>query len=315
MKALDKKLLGRAKVVRSVLKMFLRDNERNDLDGLLKRQRRPAKDRPMMDDILLPDDVMRLIGAAEFLRDRAFISLLASTGGRVGEILHLKFKDVQPIKGDGFQVVFRKPKVKGQGRYSPPIAGAYAKHLEAWVKAAPARGNLESWLFPSGRDAEKPVSEGTTLALLQGLKAKAGIAKAVNHHWFRHSRISWAFINREGDLGRICQWFWGKPVTPMANLYSHFSGLETELGAPTYVELPSVPAMPTDAVDLRAEMKAMREEVRQEVLAEIQRAKEEREAEFEAKLAQTMIDAGYGDILKEKGIKEGIKAVFAKVGP
>ena len=32
------------------------------------------------------------------------------------------------------------------------------------------------------------------------------------------------------------------------------------------------------------------------------KAKDAREAEFEAKLAQTMIDAGYGDILKEKGI-------------
>jgi hypothetical protein len=85
----------------------------------------------------------------------------------------------------------------------------------------------------------------TLYGLLRGLAKRAGIGKRSNPHWFRHSRISIAFVNREADLATISVWFWGMPVTPMANRYSHFAGLDSRIAPAAAVDdLKPVPALP-----------------------------------------------------------------------
>jgi hypothetical protein len=101
------------------------------------------------------------------------------------------------------------------------------------------------------------------------LAKRAGITKRRNPHWFRHSRISTAFVNKESDLATISIWFWGIPVTPMANLYSHFQGLDAKIGPPNDVEMKPVPALPippmvathAQLVTLQAELERMQAEL------------------------------------------------------
>jgi len=246
LETLDERLLKRAKVLRTVVKMFLRANGRRDVDDVFPRQRRPAKRNLGVDDILMPSDVMALISQATSLRDRALLAVLASTGGRVNEILGLRIRDVKQSNG-GYQVWFGVTKVKSQERYSPKIEGAFKSHLDSWLAAHPLRHDKESWLFPSTVSIGQPVTDGTVNILLHSLARKAGIEKATNAHAFRHARISWAVINGEDPLKASIA-FWGKPVSSMWNRYAHVSGLEMAIESPKDIELPDVPALPVPPI-------------------------------------------------------------------
>ena len=125
----------------------------------------------------------------------------------------------------------------------------------------------------------------------------------------------------ESDLATICTWFWGIPVTPMANLYSHFQGLDAKIEpAKEYApkSLPALPIPPMIATQaqlgpLTATVEAMRDEL--EAFRREAREKAEHDALVRENLIKTIIDAGYGEVLKEKGVEDGIKAVLKKVGP
>jgi integrase len=240
-RALDKQLVSKAKVYRTVLKMFLRDNERIDLDAVLRRQHRPKKRKLALEEILFPEDVVRLIAAARSLRDRGFLATLYATGGRIGEVLNLRREDVRKSNG-GYQVWFGRTKSAGQERYSPPITGIWKEHLDRWLTAH--KGGPKAFLFMSTSADDKALDTRTIKDFLNRLAKRAGITKKHNPHWFRHSRISMAFVNRESDLGILCTYFWGIPVTPMANLYSHFQGLDTKIEPAKDIEMKPVPALP-----------------------------------------------------------------------
>jgi len=243
--ALDEKLLGRAKVLRTVLKMFLRANGRYDLDAVLERQSRPQK-QISEDEVLTPNDVMKLIAVCTSKRDRALVAVMASTGGRVNEILGLRLKRIAKVRGDGWQAEFVNTKTR-KNRYSPRIEGTYKDLLEAWITVHPSRGDPEAWVFPSTRDLGEPLNDGTVNVLLEGLRRKAGVEKRANAHALRHARVTWGMMNHE-NAAALSQAIWGRPVSAMLNRYSHFSGKESEPVGAERVELPDVPALPVPPV-------------------------------------------------------------------
>jgi len=55
---------------------------------------RVKKNRTFLPDELLSEKVLRIVKAADNLRDRVFIILLWESGGRIGEIGDMKIKDV-----------------------------------------------------------------------------------------------------------------------------------------------------------------------------------------------------------------------------
>lgn len=252
MRALDLKLIERAKSTRTILKMYLRDNERLDLDSVLRRQRRPKTRKESIDEILTPDDIMKLVAAAKSVRDRALIATLYASGARECEIIGgrdgdgkvrsgLRVEDVKRV-GDAFQLWFGRVKSAGQERYSPPIAGEFKRLLKEYIEKHP--GGRGAFLFPSTASNDRPIDRRTLCGCINGLVRRAGLVKRHNPHWFRHSRISVAFANREADIATICTWFWGIPVTPMANRYSHYAGLNLKIGEAMPVDLAPVPLMP-----------------------------------------------------------------------
>lgn len=318
MRGLDQQLVTKAKVYRTILKMFLRDNERLDLDAVLRRQHRPRKRKASLEEILFPEDIAQLIDAARSLRDCAFLATLYASGGRIGEILNLRVEDVRKSNG-GFQLWLGRTKSAGQERYSPPIAGVWKAHLDRWLTAY--KGGPKAFLFPSTVADGKALDTRTIKDFMNRLAKRAGVTKRRNPHWFRHSRISMAFVNKESDLATICTWFWGLPVTPMANLYSHFQGLDAKIEPAKEYAPKSLPALPIPPMiatqaqigSLTAAMEGMREEL--EKFRSEAREKAEHDRQVQANLVKTLIEAGYGEVLKEKGIEEGIKAVLKQVGP
>jgi integrase len=241
------KLRTLGKVYRTVLRMFYLGNERDDLLRVLRPIRGQKKRRPAFEEILMPRDAQAVIAQTGNLRDQALLSTLYSSGCRISEVLTLRLKHIVRSNG-GYQLFLGKVKSRGQERYSPKIEGVWKEYLEAWLNMHPHRDDPEAWVFPSTNEDGTHLSDSTVNTLLHGLGKKAGIAKPMNAHWWRHSRISIAFAGREADLGTICIWFWGVPVTPMANLYSHFQGLDASIETPRPVELRAVPAFPVPLI-------------------------------------------------------------------
>lgn len=314
---LDEKLLARAKCYRTVLQMFFRGNRRPDLLEALPRQRRVKKRRLGLDEILMPEDVMKLIENASSLRDRAIIAVLAATAGRIDETMWLRLRDIK-VSNCGYQLWFGHVKVKSQERFSLKIEGAYKAHLDAWLEAHPHRDDLDAFVFPSTAKADTRVDDGTVRDMLRALAKKAEIGKAANPHAFRHARVTWGVISNE-NTAKLCVGVWGKPFSQMLNLYSHFAGLDTQIGEPEVRTLPMVPALPVPLIqrtasqvnDLTAEMERMRQEL--EAFRREAREKEEREAQHKAEIERNIIAMGpeWAKILKEKGVQ----AVFDLIGP
>jgi integrase len=248
LKELDKtRLRTIAKCYRVGLRMFYTGNERDDLKKALRPLRNQKQAKFAFEEIIFPTEAQAIIAQAGNLRDRALIATLYASGCRIDEILTLRMKHIVQSNG-GYQLFLGKVKSRGQERYSPKIEGVWKQHLEEWLAAHPQRGEPEAWVFSSTNEDGTHVSDSTINSLLHGLAKKAGVSKRGNAHWYRHSRISLAFARKEGDLGTICIWFWGVPVTPMANRYSHFQGLETSIEGPKPIELPPVPALPVPLI-------------------------------------------------------------------
>ena len=280
---LDLKLLKRARVYRNVLRMFFRANKKYDLIETMPRQRR-TKRKTGLEDVLMPEDVMKLMETAGSHRDRAFIAVMAATGGRISEVLAVRLKDIKKSNGSGYQIWFGETKVKSQERHSPKIEGAFKAKMDEWLAIHPSNGNPEAFLFPSTAHEDLAVSDGTMRTLLEGLEEKSGIKKPANPHAFRHARVTWGIINKE-DTATLCVGIWGKPVSSMLNTYSAFSGLDMKIGEPADREMPAVPALPVPPVlstqkqvaDLTAKLEKFEREARE---------KEEREAKLRVERAR-----------------------------
>lgn len=231
---LDLRLLERAPVLRTVVKMYYRAHRRLDLLEAFPRQRRPKKPRASLDDVLTPQDVVALIEAADTKRDRALIAVL-TTGARINEVLSIRMADIKAINGSAFQIWIVRPKVGGAQRYTPKIEGAFKAALDQFfaVRGAQSKDDL---LFHD-------LKANGAGKMLKRVARKAGITKATNPHWFRHSRATWGVVNKENPTTLSSQ-IWGIPNSPELNKYSHYTGLETTIGAPTEIELPEVPAFP-----------------------------------------------------------------------
>lgn len=259
---LDLKLLGKSKTLRTVLKMFFRGNKRLDLVEALPRQRRDPERRRGLDETLMPGDIAAMIEHAGSTRDCAIIAVLASTGGRINEVLSLRRKDMIQQKGDGVQMWFGDPKSKGQGRYSEPVEGMWKTALDDWLAASPA--DLEAWLFPSTAGDRAHVADQTVADMLRSVAKKAGVTKRVSPHMLRHARISWGVLNKE-DLATLCTRIWGVAFSAQINRYSHYRGLEgVTADAPAHLTMPAVPALPVPPVlSTQKKVGELTDEVRQ----------------------------------------------------
>ncbi|MFB6076887.1 MAG: tyrosine-type recombinase/integrase, partial [Candidatus Nanohaloarchaea archaeon] len=147
-----------------------------------------------------PKEVRELVKAADRLRDKAFIMTLWSTGGRIGEILGLKWKDVK-FRNDIATVVFRDTKTGGN-REVPVVSGyLYLRDL----KEADARGDEpEAFLFRSLQD-DTQLSHNGACNIIQRARKYTGIPERVktNPHAFRKGRAT--FLASQGmNQAELC---------------------------------------------------------------------------------------------------------------
>jgi site-specific recombinase XerD len=111
-------------------------------------------------------------------KHRAFLMTVYAGGLRLGEACHLKVQDL--ISGrNQIRVVQGKGKKDRYTLFSPPLQ----EELRAYWRVFRPR----HWLFPSSRDAQRPMDEATGQRAFYHAVARAGVPRKGGIHSLRHS--------------------------------------------------------------------------------------------------------------------------------
>lgn len=141
------------------------------------------------------DQVRQLLAACpatwEGGRNRALAALLADSGLRVSEALHLRIEDVN-FGAQTLRVHGGKGGKDGTGFFGD----ATALHLRAWVRAHP-RPEPEAFLLVTRTG--HPLTRYGACQILHRLSRRAGLARKVGPHALRHYAAT-SLLRRTGDL-------------------------------------------------------------------------------------------------------------------
>lgn len=137
-------------------------------------------------DLLTDAEVARMIERADDYRMKAAIAVFSETGLRASELLSLTRGCIvkYPTHWD-----LTLPDVEGlkTGRRTVAITTS-VKHLERWLRELPDRPETPLWpAVEHGMDLTKNISYGSLKAQIKLIARKAGIARRVWLHGFRHA--------------------------------------------------------------------------------------------------------------------------------
>jgi len=164
------------------------------------------------------DEVQRLIGVCESLRNRALVHILYESGGRISEILNLRLRDVE-FDTHGAVII-----VKGKTGMRRIRLIESVPDLQRWLAVHPGRGNPDAPLFP-GRGGGALTAEVIN-DLLKRMSRKAGINKRVHPHLLRHTRATHLAKSLTEDQMRV--YFGWTKSSEVPSRYVHLSGRDVD---------------------------------------------------------------------------------------
>lgn len=178
----------------------------------------PQKDRKMPEELLSEEEVKKIIRACGTVRDKALISSLAESGGRVSEIGMMKVKHIS------FEKHGARLSISGKTGARKILVISSAPYLKEWLNLHPGNDDPNSYLW-CGSNGNVLCYNRITAILKQAAK-RAGINKRIHPHLLRHSRATQlASIMSEAALKQYLGWTQG---SKMAAVYVHMSGKDTD---------------------------------------------------------------------------------------
>lgn len=184
--------------------------------------------KKLPDALLVQKEVQALVQAAHTPRDRALVAFLWDSGARIGEVLFLRVKHVA-FEAGGARVTL--PRGKTGARRVKVVASAPL--LAVWLQHHPLRGDPEAPLWVRLGNSRRPnaprfepLSYEAVRALLLDLAKRAGVAKKVNPHNFRHSRAT--FLAKRLTEPVLCEYMGWAPNSDQPATYVHLSGRDTD---------------------------------------------------------------------------------------
>ncbi|MCJ7820829.1 MAG: tyrosine-type recombinase/integrase [Bacteroidales bacterium] len=168
-------------------------------------------------DILLPEDVKKLINVATLERDRCIVSVLFESGMRIGELLALTNSMIQ-MDEQKQDVNFNIPKQEG------------CKTGARTVVCVEVYGYVQDWMKCNTSERFIPMSKSGVSKAVKKLFKKAGIEKPCNVHMFRHSAITYT-VNIKMQPNDISMRFWGQVNS---NMLATYISLSKQMQADSY---------------------------------------------------------------------------------
>jgi len=211
--------------IKSVIKRFYRwhfadEDKANYVVGWIRPLRNVRRDKP--DCIITVDEFDRMMKVGRTLRDRTLISLLYDSGCRISEILTLKVKDVTFDDYGAILIVSGKT-----GTRRVRLFGTSVPFLKKWVESRSAMQGPDTFVFANPRDGNRsPMHYHQALQVVRRTSARAGIAKKVNPHLFRHTRATLLAEHiADAPLEIQMGWVHGSSMT---RTYVHLSGKDMD---------------------------------------------------------------------------------------
>jgi integrase len=176
-------------------------------------------------EILSREEIDQLELVVPTERDKLIIRLLADTGIRVGELCGLQGSDI--ITGSDRRA-FLKIRGKGAKERLVPLAPPLVRRLDRYRRARPADARGDRVFLAARRDAHGEFAPLTTSGVLQLLRAaadRAGIARRVHPHLFRHSFATEA-LRRGMNPVQLAQLLGHSGLRMIEQVYAHLNAAD-----------------------------------------------------------------------------------------
>lgn len=210
----------RISALRQFFRFLLQENVRGDDPA--SRLDAPRRGRSLP-KTLSPEEVARLIDAAESPRDRALMELLYGAGLRVSELVSLPLR-AAPKPGQDHMIIEGKGGRERLVALGRPALKALTDHLAARAGALPKneaqRERVARWLFPSASAAGGKLTRRRVGQILEAAAVKAGLDPArVSPHVLRHA-FATHLVDGGADL-RTVQTLLGHADIATTQIYTH----------------------------------------------------------------------------------------------
>jgi integrase/recombinase XerD len=192
----------------SALKIFYREvcNAPIVVDAI-ERPRREHK----LPNVLSKDEVKRILDAHANGKHRTMLSLIYACGLRRGELLRLRFNDIDRSRN---LLIVRQS--KGKKDRVVPLSDRIMAMLDDYVRAYKPK----NFLF-EGQKEGVPYDEQSLQSVLKQAVAKCRIRKPVTLHWLRHSYAT--HLLESGTDLRYIQELLGHRSSKTTEIYTHVS--------------------------------------------------------------------------------------------
>jgi integrase len=175
-------------------------------------------------ELILPDDVKRLVAATNTQRDRALLMVLWDSAARISEILDLNIGDLEFDKYGCVCIVEGKTGMR-RLRLIESVPD-----LQLWCNMHPDRDNRSAPLFPVTRKRDGKFSRlniRTVENLFKTVARDAAITKNVHPHGFRHGRLTDLVKRGFGEMELRVLAGWGAD-SAMPATYIHIAGRDVD---------------------------------------------------------------------------------------
>jgi integrase/recombinase XerD len=210
----------RISALRQFYRFLLSENVRGD--DPTSRLDAPKRARSLP-KTLSPEEIARLIEAAETPRDKTLIELLYGAGLRVSELVSLPLR-AAPKAGQAHMIVEGKGGKERMVVLGSAALKALDAHLAARAAALPKaeaqREKAQRWLFPSASAADGKLTRRRVGQILEAAAAQAGVDPArVSPHVLRHA-FATHLVEGGADL-RTVQTLLGHADIATTQIYTH----------------------------------------------------------------------------------------------
>lgn len=161
-----------------------------------KKSKQPKIDP---DELPGPEEVNKLLRNANNKRNKCLIAVCWDSGGRIGEILNLKWKDIR-FTEEFTQVNFRKSKT---GQRKIPVLES-TPHIKEWKEKHPDP-DRKNFVF-TALDYPKQVDYDAVRIAKDRLAKRSSVQCKVNFHAFRKGRAT--YLAKQGfNAPQLCSYF------------------------------------------------------------------------------------------------------------
>jgi len=145
---------------------------------------RPKAKATLSERILTPDEVQRLIAAADTERNKALLQMLYFSAGRVSEVITLKWADLKEREGGGQVTLYGKENITRAILIPSPF----------WEELNAHRSKSRDFVFPSVK-TNSHINRKTVWYIVNQAGIRAGLGSNVSPHWLRHAHATEALEN------------------------------------------------------------------------------------------------------------------------